>query len=830
MGLSNNKVPIIVGAAVAAIAIAASSVTYFTTTYSSMTMAMLEIMDDEKESQETKEEEDDPPEDPDKPEPTYDDFFDELHKMIAYTDMSKIPDDARLDDELSYLNPSGWNLKTYLQVYQLLAEICLRPDVNPPDTDVVITPMILLGKMATESGLCTQNGYTGFKDSVLLWQSKESMISQCDGLCRWCWQLHSGDNFSLNDYANAFTIPNLGYACGGPVGQSYLMSFNWDSGGSAYSCIYISKEENPTLDDSKRGIVGLREDIYSGNAVYPTEDFWKSPSTCEKASYDEVKSNIKQGIFDSDTPMGYQTRPASYFVPDACYTLALSMRAALEDKNPLTLTTSYGYDYMKLVQLAGTDINKANTQYAMLALSLYPQLTPASYEVDLSNSAISNKAIGAVAELYGDMLYNDISFIPISKLPVSEAIQVGYYPGNIVAKFVEGVDSLGYYTELANGIPETYMIENTAIEPILHQLLNSDWEYSLYKCEYNKGDPALAPYNALSSLGGEAGYGMWYSFNCVNVGYMYQQSCDAHIRYAYATYGNPYESFDDKINGLTCLGEDCWHNKHPISSRSNKISYISQIEASNVCSEVLSTSSISNETLDLLSSVKLRSVDHNKNIAIYKDLALPVTFENAVDPDLLLFCTYKNHPGDSVDFHVEDYNCVRHTGTSEIHAIADGVVTEIRQFPYYFEGSYNTLKAIFSTITADTQHPYNYASCGNMIVLMHKDENGNTFYSKYMHLKDIAHISVGSVVSKGALLGYTGTTGFSTGAHPHITVLNASGTSIGYLFFVKSYLYDLAPGASEKLDGSYYTYDDYVFVIKRKEDGTWEYAETRYSY
>ena len=61
---------------------------------------------------------------------------------------------------------------------------------------------------------------------------------------------------------------------------------------------------------------------------------------------------------------------------------------------------------------------------------------------------------------------------------------------------------------------------------------------------------------------------------------------------------------------------------------------------------------------------------------------------------------------------------------------------------------------------------YNVAY-GNMIVVDH----GNGISTMYAHMRSRALYKVGDRVSKGTVLGYVGTTGWSTGNHLHFSVL-----------------------------------------------------------
>ena len=54
---------------------------------------------------------------------------------------------------------------------------------------------------------------------------------------------------------------------------------------------------------------------------------------------------------------------------------------------------------------------------------------------------------------------------------------------------------------------------------------------------------------------------------------------------------------------------------------------------------------------------------------------------------------------------------------------------------------------------------------GNCVMIDH----GNGYYTLYGHMSSIA-TSVGSYVTKGAVIGYVGSTGYSTGPHLHFEI------------------------------------------------------------
>jgi len=62
-----------------------------------------------------------------------------------------------------------------------------------------------------------------------------------------------------------------------------------------------------------------------------------------------------------------------------------------------------------------------------------------------------------------------------------------------------------------------------------------------------------------------------------------------------------------------------------------------------------------------------------------------------------------------------------------------------------------------------------YGGYGKVVIVGHGNSNGNDMATLYAHLSRAA-VSVGDNVSKGDVIGYEGTTGFSTGPHLHFEV------------------------------------------------------------
>lgn len=110
-----------------------------------------------------------------------------------------------------------------------------------------------------------------------------------------------------------------------------------------------------------------------------------------------------------------------------------------------------------------------------------------------------------------------------------------------------------------------------------------------------------------------------------------------------------------------------------------------------------------------------------------------------------------HHDGlDSLDFAIVE-------GTP-LHAIADGIIIlarKDRNKNTYVEGQ-----------TSDT---------GNCVVLQFNAQGG-VFYVTYMHMKTVS-VQEGELVSSGQIIGTSGNTGYSNGAHLHLQIRKDSGFS-----------------------------------------------------
>lgn len=85
-----------------------------------------------------------------------------------------------------------------------------------------------------------------------------------------------------------------------------------------------------------------------------------------------------------------------------------------------------------------------------------------------------------------------------------------------------------------------------------------------------------------------------------------------------------------------------------------------------------------------------------------------------------------------------------------------------------------------STVSGKVVSVNGHSSYGNTVVI--QDENGNLH--RFAHLDSIG-VEVGQTVNRGSLIGKTGNTGRSTGAHLHYEVTNAKGALMNPSIFLK---------------------------------------------
>ncbi len=101
----------------------------------------------------------------------------------------------------------------------------------------------------------------------------------------------------------------------------------------------------------------------------------------------------------------------------------------------------------------------------------------------------------------------------------------------------------------------------------------------------------------------------------------------------------------------------------------------------------------------------------------------------------------------------------------------------ISQYPHWGHNAYDITsprgsgEIIFpvanGTISGIYRDPY-----GALVVTVYHNVNGKAYTSQYAHLSRFANIHVGQAVTINDALGYMGTTGYSTGVHLHLALLD----------------------------------------------------------
>ncbi len=125
----------------------------------------------------------------------------------------------------------------------------------------------------------------------------------------------------------------------------------------------------------------------------------------------------------------------------------------------------------------------------------------------------------------------------------------------------------------------------------------------------------------------------------------------------------------------------------------------------------------------------------NSQVDKYSDAALTcsLNFGPALPSYTYISCRFGGNGHRGTDFAAP--------GNTPIYAVADGVVTDAT---YHW-------------------------SWGNYVQIYHgKDDEGNTYSTLYAHMITTPSVSAGQSVTKGQIIGYVGSTGYSTGNHLHL--------------------------------------------------------------
>lgn len=803
MNLKNHKLLLLI---LLAVFIAALPTIFFiihVTTGISITQTILYALETEEsefdyesteESAETEETEEDDPEIEDKK--GLDVELYRKAKSIVYDD---VPSDFILsakDDSLITL--SEWSPKSWALLYLLAAEICMRDEINPDGAEVIIRPEYLIGEMNLESGYVD---YSSTSNPIL------DLIPKTD-YCTWISQGNI-DMYSSDAVA--------------PLGQ--VLTYYTTNNNSICS-LYISKLENPNLDDSKRAIVGARNEIYAGAGKYMSESVWtRGRKSLTTASFSEIENNMKIGSLVADGHT-YQARPACYYLPDAFYTHALGIRAALNGMTYNECITGYGGDenvaaILNLEQYKSQYTDDLTYQQVMVSAAL-------GQYVGTGISSFLNPTNNYVGKLYETMIAYNIS--PISttaltnggKTKVTTIVTSG--GGNACATNFTGLPtgtSVSHLTEFEKAI--SYLgagmlsalvpiagnaTEDDILKTVFTPMINSfnwldeeDLPYILrgvlgkvVKATVStKNQPVLEnsedvsymnmavffeKYAASSVLwhGGTADYQKtypYYGMGALNIGELTLPTMKRSIEELYELYGSkdtPKPGDVTIITGIDCLGTGCAHDyaeptiKIDTYSEMNKDKYKTHFIQQQDIVPILKQMNPEKIVCEVGQEFSYTYIDDDgETVKVITGYANSLVGLHKPVGGTLSYSTYTSSVHAGVDI-------LSSLGifNAEIHPVGPGVIVGLYSYPYDVAtarknaGEYNYL---FQGGTWP-----GYSGLGNAVVILHLDSKGKYYYSVYAHLEKFAHIKVGSAVDSSTIIGYGGSTGKSTGPHLHLEI------------------------------------------------------------
>lgn len=224
--------------------------------------------------------------------PTY--YYD----MAQALDIDKIQSDWNSKGEMKQffqeraLNKSdGETPGKLIDIFILLNEICVRTEINSSTDTIKLYPYYCMGCWVSESGFAVGSG--------------ERLVS-CE--------------IPLKTNSSGYSDP---------LGDSHLIWVNQTTLKSTYSLgnTYICKQENETLDDSKRAILGGSGNLFgNGQAVYVTDEhFTRKDHVGLVQSSDEAYKYLQSISSKLERPRGDIT-----WLPDSCYTFYYKARVFSE--------------------------------------------------------------------------------------------------------------------------------------------------------------------------------------------------------------------------------------------------------------------------------------------------------------------------------------------------------------------------------------------------------------------------------------------------------------------------------------------------------------------
>lgn len=220
------------------------------------------------------------------------------YDMAQALDIDKIQSDWNSKGEMKQFfkertlnKTSGETPGKLIDIFILLNEICARTEINSSTDAANLYPYYCMGCWVSESGFAVGDG--------------ERLISS---------------EIPLNTNSSGYSDP---------FGDSHLIWVNQTaiSGTNSIGNTYICKQENATLDNSKRAILGGSGNLFgNGQAVYVTDEhFTRKDYEGVVQQSDETYSHLKTISSNLSRPRGDIT-----WLPDSCYTYFYKARVFLE--------------------------------------------------------------------------------------------------------------------------------------------------------------------------------------------------------------------------------------------------------------------------------------------------------------------------------------------------------------------------------------------------------------------------------------------------------------------------------------------------------------------
>lgn len=771
----------------------------------------------------------------------------------------------------------NWDIRAYLYAYMLAMEICLREEINPDGTAVVIQPEMLIGKWLSEdASVCIPTRSKGY----LTWE--EVLTEYANGMDYEC--------------IGAFAMSNRWYT----AEVDYDGSLQPSSLGNKMptGCLYISRLENPSLADEERAVIGKADAFRTGVGLYYASSYradlkLDALTTCKR---EDLAAAITEGQLPEDAIHTVNDRPTAAFLPDAMYMTALSVRLAIDGRTMDQFSTagcSYAYlstmqDYIKL----SNETNKDVVRDVCIAVAFQEFAGNAFCDgylsidtSDLLNSELKDaKGVYYVGNLA--LIKNGISprvVQPLINSNLKEAVTLIMAGSRHVAGVVMHGSTDSIFGSFRMQDSEIGYGLTSSVNPALWKTMwNASKQFERsdirewFKAALEKGYGA----NLNSSLypsqkyfnENYQGY-MTTGYSVLNVGAIMGAILPTMVNSAYDACGNEdtYQSLIGAVTGtydgvaptytyLTCSGNNCWHNK--LGNDTN----VTVDEDKHVVTAA-PIGHVTNYEYDLTDPqydlIPLEVIDGEYPL-VFKGLGFFATLAGE-EANGYKFGTYNylsetegyhEHYNDGIDAHLLE-NGGYQTKGAEIRAIADGVVVDIQWFPY------NMYQDDIADEIADANYKGVTGDFGCRVRLKHIASDGKIYYSEYLHMSAIAHLVLGGAVKRGTLLGLIGNTGLSTGPHLHLSMYydyNGTTEYVGYLNILRSYLETLNGGDAilEKLysvksddgkysiskndnsifdnflhgaTGSFINLHDFSFTITKKEDDDkWYYDSWEYTY